>query len=1070
MKKTYTKLRLLTGALGLLAFSAGAQISGTVTINSAAATAGTNYQNFSALATALNASGINGPLTVDVVPNSGPYVEQFIFNQISGANASNRIVINGNNNVLSFNSTNAAQPAIISMNGADYFTFNNLNINGTGTYAYCAMLYGGANFNVFSACTFSVPNNTSTTFHIPVVLSGSGTSYATIGVSGNNNTFTGCVMANGYAGIWIYGPSTTPWNADNTVQNCTISDFYLYGVYAYYSSRLTFKNNIVERLTRTLVTTTYGTGFVLNSGLLCEGNQFRRLFDGSLFSTSTCYPIYGYSAPTANHPEPNVVRNNLIYDIRHNGTIWGIYYYNVNGNIHHNTISLDHTGATGGTTYGMYTYGQAGYTTDLKNNIITLTRGGTGTKVGLYIAVANNITSERNLIYVNSTAGFTNTAYYNQNWPSLAAYQTTGFDLTSFSVDPQFASATNSLYPQNVTINNQGIPLGVVYDATLAIRNQTTPDIGALEFLTPNCSGSPSVTSVSQPSYQVCPNEDVPFGLTSLSSNAGLTYQWNVSTISNVGPWTPIPGATAPFYTAPGVTANSFYQVVQTCTLPGGGSMSAVGSVTIAGPTSSVVPYIEGFEGIGLPNRLPNCSWSATGMGGPTKSYTSSLSGNRVPNTGSSFAGFDNGSTGTNAFFTNAITMNAGITYSAAVMYATEYFGYNNWTNLSIMVGTAQTLASQTVIASVSPAISGPYKLLDGLFTVPSSGTYFVAIRATSAAGLAQYLNIDDLSITIPCTPLSGNSPSVVTSVSSSTICAGQPLSLTASGADTYQWSTGATGASTSDSPMTAGTATYYVAGTNTVTGCVDNQMILVQVDPSPNVFVVANPPVVCAGSNVVMSGFGALTYAWSNGVTGQNISVNPTSNASYTVIGTNALGCSGTFVQNITVNALPNISAISNNGIEACKDDVFSISANGGVSYQWYSNTSNVVLQGNPVNVNVPVIGTTNFTVMGTGANGCVGKAVISQEVSACNSIAKVSALGGVNVSPNPTSGMLTIEFNSNISKTVSVLDVTGRVVMTTNGSDSVVALDLANLAAGVYYVKMQTATATEVVKVVKQ
>jgi hypothetical protein len=216
------------------------------------------------------------------------------------------------------------------------------------------------------------------------------------------------------------------------------------------------------------------------------------------------------------------------------------------------------------------------------------------------------------------------------------------------------------------------------------------------------------------------------------------------------------------------------------------------------------------------------------------------------------------------------------------------------------------------------------------------------------------------------------------------------------------------------------------------------------------------------------MTGFGAVSYAWSNGVTGQNVSVNPTANTTYTVIGTNAIGCSGTFVQSITVKPLPVVSAVSNNGATACKDDVFTVTANGGVSYQWYSNTSSNILVGSPISVQASA--STIFTVMATGSNGCVGKAQVTQEIEACTGIAKIATLGGVNVYPNPTSGILNVEFNSNISKSVSVIDVTGRVIMTTNSNDSAVALDLANLAAGVYYVKMQTATATEVVKVVKQ
>src|SRR4051812_20991764 len=110
MKRTYKKIKSLIGAFGLLSLAASSQISGVVTVNSASPTAGTNYQNFTALATALNSSGINGPLTVNVIANSGPYVEQPQFMAIPGSTSGNRIVINGNGNTLSFNSTNSAQP------------------------------------------------------------------------------------------------------------------------------------------------------------------------------------------------------------------------------------------------------------------------------------------------------------------------------------------------------------------------------------------------------------------------------------------------------------------------------------------------------------------------------------------------------------------------------------------------------------------------------------------------------------------------------------------------------------------------------------------------------------------------------------------------------------------------------------------------------------------------------------------------------------------------------------------------------------------------------------------------
>src|SRR5438105_2602461 len=110
-------------------------LSGVYTINSGGSGA-TNFLNFTAFATAINANGVSGPVIVNVVPGSGPYVEQVSFNQITGAGAANRITINGNNNLITFNSVSSAQPWTIGFNGADYFTFNNLYIQGTGaTYA-----------------------------------------------------------------------------------------------------------------------------------------------------------------------------------------------------------------------------------------------------------------------------------------------------------------------------------------------------------------------------------------------------------------------------------------------------------------------------------------------------------------------------------------------------------------------------------------------------------------------------------------------------------------------------------------------------------------------------------------------------------------------------------------------------------------------------------------------------------------------------------------------------------------------------------------------------------------------
>ncbi|MDC0105338.1 hypothetical protein OAJ52_05110, partial [Bacteroidia bacterium] len=124
----FGKINLIAvlGAL-LVAGSASAQLSGTYTINSGAATSGSNYASFTALSTALQASGVSGAVTINVVAASGPYSEQFYLDEITGSSATNTITINGNGEEIRANSP------IIELEGTDFITFDDLVIEQTGS-------------------------------------------------------------------------------------------------------------------------------------------------------------------------------------------------------------------------------------------------------------------------------------------------------------------------------------------------------------------------------------------------------------------------------------------------------------------------------------------------------------------------------------------------------------------------------------------------------------------------------------------------------------------------------------------------------------------------------------------------------------------------------------------------------------------------------------------------------------------------------------------------------------------------------------------------------------------------
>jgi hypothetical protein len=112
----------------------------------------------------------------------------------------------------------------------------------------------------------------------------------------------------------------------------------------------------------------------------------------------------------------------------------------------------------------------------------------------------------------------------------------------------------------------------------------------------------------------------------------------------------------------------------------------------------------------------------------------------------------------------------------------------------------------------------------------------------------------------------------------------------------------------------------------------------------------------------------------------------------------------------------------------------------------------------------------TTSYTVTGT-SNGCSNSATITQSVSACTGLNNnVASTIGTVVYPNPNTGLFTIELNNGSVKTIEIMDLTGRIVLTNTSSNDKIDFNISNLANGVYFVKVQSNNSVEVIKIVKQ
>jgi hypothetical protein len=1064
MKKNYVFLSLLMAVFSLATMRMTAQLGGTVTINSGGTPGPTVFTSFNAFVTALSANGITANLVVNVTPNSGPYNEQVTINQVTGMGPNQRITINGNNNLLTFNASSGA-PWTMRLNGVDYLTVNNLQMEGTNsTYAMVLVITNASNYDTFTACTFSCPANGTSYYHGAVNWTSASTSPASGGsATGDNDVFNECIMRGGYYCVSMYGWYGSPYNQNNVLNKCQILDWYYYGVITYYQMGLKMTNNTIARPNRTQMNYAYGVYQQYSDGSLIDGNILEKFWEQSPTQSSYyAYIMYNYNYPSNSGYGTNKIRNNIIRNMRSNYFFYGFFGYYAN-EYEHNTLSFDNTASTNfGTVYGFYAYSMTGAECKVRNNLISITMGGSGPKYAIYNSSPASNTIDGNDIWVGGSGSNYYFGYYNANITTFTAWQAAGADANGYNLNPNFINVLTDNHPTNVLLNNKAIPLGIPFDQELFIRNPTTPDIGALEFLTPTCTGTPSMT-VSGPTFSLCPGETANFSIGNLSSDIGYTYQWQWSTVSTVGPFTVVPGSNGTTFQIPNVQTTLWGSAVISCTAPGGGSITSVAQVNVAGPTTTVAPYYENFEGIGQPNRLPNCSWLAPNIGGSAKTYVTAGSNNLLPNSGTSFASFNNSSTGANYYYTNSIFLNAGVTYSASLWYQTDFSGATNWSALRILLGNAQTSGAMTqTIATTAPAVSPMYKSLSNTFTVATSGLYYVGVMANVTGAGAPNLSWDDLRIDIPCTPQL-NSPVLSLTANNQTICSGQSVVLTAGGADTYTWNTGAQGAITTEFPQV--NSNFMVTGTNTLTGCTSNMAIFVNVKPSPAISLFALPPTICAGKTSNLQASGAVSYTWNISAQGSNVNVNPSVNTSYAVMGTGTNGCVGNANISVSVNPLPNVNANPSTQ-QVCFGDALILTGTGGVNYQWISTNPAMVLIGSPVTTMLNSSAT--FTMIGTDANGCSKEAIFSISADPCTGISERKGANGISVFPNPTNGVFNVVLNSGDVANISVTDVTGRVLSTNIGNDNV-RLDISAFAAGIYYVKVEANGSATTVKVVK-
>ena len=409
----YLKTMAVFGSM-LCAGAVSAQLSGTYTINSGAATSGTNYASFTAFATAINGVGVSGPVTVNVVSGSGPYNETVTFT--ASGTATNTITVNGNGNTIK-----GSTQATIRLNGADYFTFDNLNVDaaGTGTGTRCYWLYNNADNNTIKNSDLIISAYTSTsnsTAYIAFSASATARSAGSHGTGNviDNNTMKGNGTNSGpYSGIDDYRSSSSK-SGNQTITNNDIRHCYYGHFYFYYTNGFTIENNYLTTFRNDAQN---GTGTTYPGYLYqCGGSNQCKFNDNTITGLGGYYQygvyVYYCDGTAAN---PTQVNNNTWTD---NSS--GYYFYSSRTGYSSNLEVKGNTVTNNSATYymyGSYNYNYGENNILIEDNIISDNAANYCYPMYNYSYNANNITINRNRITNNASAYYMYNymAYYGDN-------------------------------------------------------------------------------------------------------------------------------------------------------------------------------------------------------------------------------------------------------------------------------------------------------------------------------------------------------------------------------------------------------------------------------------------------------------------------------------------------------------------------------------------------------------------------------------------------------------------------------------------------------------------------------
>jgi len=478
---------------------------------------------------------------------------------------------------------------------------------------------------------------------------------------------------------------------------------------------------------------------------------------------------------------------------------------------------------------------------------------------------------------------------------------------------------------------------------------------------------APQITaSILPPAVLTCASSQTTLDASASVYPAGSTFNWT-TTGGNI-----VSGGNTlnPVINAPGTYTLTISKTYQ----PGPVTCTAVANVTVTGDSA---PPVTGLTA----SKIQICSGESvtlTASGGATYNWTG------LPGTGNTQTVSPTATTtytvtavGANGCVsqnpaTITIEVSQPITVQDAILHKCYAPGLTyDLTTAQSQITSAGAGVTFTYYINQADALAGNANFIatPTTYSPPGNQTIYVLVKNGGCHYVVslQLLRTAETTLTIAAPQeITCTTPQTTLNASASVVPAGSTVAWTAAGGGNI-----VSGANTLNPVVNAG-GTYTLTVTNVSQpgnlSCTYTATVTVTQNTTlPTATVVSSQPRICLGESVTLTASGGTTYNWT-GLPGNGNTqvVSPTVTTVYEVFAVAANGCVSATPATVTVIVGPPTAGISASKSKICVGESVTLTATGGITYNWV---------GLPGNGNTQVVSptvTTEYSVYALGGNGC--------------------------------------------------------------------------------------------------